>query len=129
MKKIIPLLFLCCNLFIVRAQQGTQPVTVTDMINIKQLGTASLSHNGKQVVFVVKSVIPDEATKGEYTYRSQIWLVPADGSAEARPLTSATVNSSQPVWSASDDQIAFVRTVKNKSQIFFYPLTVVKLSS
>jgi dipeptidyl aminopeptidase/acylaminoacyl peptidase len=118
MKKIILLLVLCCNLFIVRAQHGTQPVTVTDVINIKQLGTASLSHNGKQVVFVVKSVIPDEATKGEYTYRTQIWLVPADGSAEARPLTSATVNSSQPVWSANDDQIAFVRTVKNKSQIF-----------
>jgi dipeptidyl aminopeptidase/acylaminoacyl peptidase len=122
MKKTLLSLFLILSLFIVKAQNGSQPVTVTDMTRIKQLSSASLSHNGREVAFTVTSVEPDEAAKGEYLYRTQIWLVPADGSAEARPLTSATVSSTQPVWSPNDGQIAFARVVKGKSQIFLLSL-------
>jgi len=123
MKKILLFLFLNCFVFFIAvAQRGNQSVTVTDMTRIKQIGGASLSHNGKQVVFTVTSAEPDENAKGEYIYRSQIWMVPADGSTEARPLTSGTVNSSQPAWSANDEEIAFVRAVKGKSQIFLLPL-------
>lgn len=122
MKKIFLLLYLSVGLLIAKAQQGSQPVTVTDMIKIKQITNASLSHDGKQVIFNVTSVEPDDANKGEYLYRSRIWIVPADGSSEARPLTSSTVNSSAPAWSANNQQIAFVRTVKGKPQIFLLPL-------
>jgi dipeptidyl aminopeptidase/acylaminoacyl peptidase len=122
MKKILLFLVLNCLVFIAVAQHGNQSVTVTDMTHIKQISGATLSHNGKQVVFTVTSVEPDENAKGEYIYRSQIWMVPTDGSAEARPLTSGTVNSSQPAWSANDEEIAFVRAVKGKSQIFLLPL-------
>ena len=122
MKKTLLFLFLILGFYVAQAQNGSQPITVSDMTHIKQLGTASLSHNGKLVVFTVLSVEPDETTKEEYIYRTQIWLVPADGSAEPRALTSASVNSSQPVWSANDSQIAFVRAVKGKSQIFVLSL-------
>jgi len=122
MKKTLLFLFLTFNIFLLRAQNGSQPVTVTDLTKIVQLGTASFSHNGKWVVFVSKSILPDEDKKNEYIYRTQIWLVPADGSEPPRALTSGTVNSSQPVWSANDEQIAFVRSVKDKSQIFLLSL-------
>lgn len=122
MKKTLFLLLLIFSLHTVQAQQSNQLITVTDMARIKQLSNATLSHNGRQVVFTVTSVEPDETAKGEYIYRNQIWLVPADGSAAARPLTSATVNSSQPVWSANDEQIAFVRVIKSKPQIFLLSL-------
>ncbi|HWZ15581.1 MAG TPA: S9 family peptidase [Mucilaginibacter sp.] len=122
MKKSLLSLFLILSSFIGKAQNGSQLITVTDMTRIKQLSSASLSHNGTEVAFAVTSVEPDEAAKGEYVYRTQIWLVPADGSAEARPLTSAAVNSTQPVWSPNDGQIAFARVVKGKSQIFLLSL-------
>lgn len=122
MKKTLLSLFIICGLYTAKAQQGSQLITVTDMTRTKQAGTASLSHNGKQVVFTVLSIEPDEANKGEYTYRTQIWMVPADGSTPARQLTTATVSSSQAVWSANDEQIAFVRSVKSKSQIFLLSL-------
>ena len=122
MKKALLLLLIIGGLYNAKAQTGSQLITVTDMTRIKQAGTASLSHNGKQVVFTVLSVEPDEVTKGEYVYRTQIWMVPADGSAPARQLTSSNTSSSQAVWSANDEQIAFVRSVKNKSQIFLLSL-------
>lgn len=122
MKKLLLFLFLIFSLYAVKAQQGSQGITVTDITRIKQLGGASLSHSGKEIAFTVTSVVPDEAAKGEYMYRTQIWLIPADGSAQARPLTSATVNSTQPVWAPNDEQIAFARVVKGKSQIFLLAL-------
>jgi dipeptidyl aminopeptidase/acylaminoacyl peptidase len=122
MKKTLLSLFLILSLYIANAQNGSQPITVTDMTRIKQLSSVTLSHNGREVAFAVTSVEPDEAAKGEYVYRTQIWLVPADGSAEARPLTSAAVNSAQPTWSPNDEQIAFARVVKGKSQIFLLSL-------
>jgi dipeptidyl aminopeptidase/acylaminoacyl peptidase len=122
MKKALLFLFLIFSLYTVKAQQGNQLITVTDMARIKQLSSASLSHNGKQVVFMVTSVEPNETIKGEYVYRTQLWLVPSDGSTAARPLTSAIGGSSQPVWSANDEQIAFVRVVKTRPQIFLLSL-------
>ncbi|MDB5132694.1 MAG: peptidase family protein [Mucilaginibacter sp.] len=122
MKKTLLSLLLILSLFIVKAQNGSQLVTVTDMTRVKQLSSASLSHNGREVAFAVTSVEPDEAAKSEYVYRTQIWLVPADGSAQARPLTSSLVSSTLPVWSPNDEQIAFARVVKGKSQIFLLSL-------
>lgn len=122
MKKIICVLILACLQITVPAQQGTQPVRVTDLTLIRQIPYASLSHNGKQIVFTLTSILPDETNKNEYVYRNQFWIVPTDGSVEARPLTSASISSSQAVWNANDDQIAFVRVVKEKPQVFLLSL-------
>lgn len=122
MKKYFLLTLLAASLLIAKAQQGTGLISVTDINRIKQLGSASLSHNGQQVIFTVTSVEPDEAAKNEFLYRTRIWLVPADGSAEPRPLTSSTANSTQPAWSPNDEQVAFVRAVKGKPQVFLLSL-------
>jgi len=88
------------------------------MTKIVQLGTVSFSHNGKWIMFVSKSITPDESNKNEYNYHTQVWIVPSDGSEMPRALTALTTNGSQPVWSKDDEQIAFVHSVKGKSQIF-----------
>ncbi|MCJ8210527.1 S9 family peptidase [Mucilaginibacter sp. RS28] len=122
MKKLLLLFSLAFGLATVKAQNGTQPVTVTDLTRIQQLGTATLSHDGKQVVFTIKYIVPDENNKKEFTYKTRIWLVPADGSTPARPITTDAANSSQAVWSPDDSQLVFVRVVKTQSQLFLLSL-------
>ncbi|OKS88504.1 S9 family peptidase [Mucilaginibacter polytrichastri] len=122
MKKTLFLLLLSGSLFSLKAQQGKQAITVTDMAKIKQLNSVSFSHNGKQIAFRVTSIVPDETNKAEYAYRNQIWLVPADGSAEARAITAIATSSGQPTWSPDDSKLAFTRVIKGKTQIFLMPL-------
>ncbi len=122
MKKTLLLLLLSGSLFSLKAQQGKQPITVTDMVKIKQINSASFSHNGKQIAFRVTSIVPDEEKKAEYAYRNQIWLVPADGSAPARAITAIATSSGQPTWSPDDSQLAFTRVVKGHTQIFLMSL-------
>jgi len=122
MKKLLLLFFLFFSIYTLRAQQDSHLISVTDMTKIVQLGTSSFSHNGKWVVFVTKSIVPNDDKKYEYVYHTQIWIAPSDGSEAPRALTALTTNGSQPAWSADDKQIAFVRSIKDNSQIFLLSL-------
>lgn len=103
------------------AQNGTEPVRVTDMLRIKQASNVVISPDGKQAVFVVTGIEPDGDQKWEYKYLSQIYLVPTDGSAAPRPLT-VKENASQPEWSPDGNQLVFVRSVNTKPQLFLLSL-------
>ena len=63
-----------------------------------------ISPNGSQVAFVLVNVNEDKDR-----YETQIYVVPSDGSAPPRPLTSGR-NDRSPRWSPSGREIAFVRT-------------------
>ena len=62
----------------------------------------------------------------EYEYRHQLWLVTLNGNQPPRQLTFHEGGASNPVWHPGGKQIAFVRTVEEKSQIFVLPLRVEK---
>lgn len=121
MKKILPLVFWLLGLGTLQAQNGNDPVKVTDLLKVRTLGTLSLNKDGSKALFTVLSAEPDGDSKLEFKNSTQIWLANTDGSAEPKQLTGKE-NASQAVFSPDGKQIAFVRTVDGKSQIFLLPL-------
>lgn len=108
-----------------QAQQGQELVKVTDLLKIKQINSVEISGDGSQLVFGVTQIVPDPEKEGkeEYKYSSQLYLMPANGKQEPRQLTYAEEGASQPAWSPDGSQLAFVRTVEDKPQIFLLSLS------
>lgn len=98
------------------SQNGNNPVSMTDMTHIAQLGNIVVSPDGKMVAYTVQTIESDKAKAGEYLYRTQIWMVPFDGSSQPRQLTTAATNSTNPHW-LDNDRLTFARTVESKTQI------------
>jgi dipeptidyl aminopeptidase/acylaminoacyl peptidase len=104
---------------------GQVPVKVTDLLKIKSVGEITLSKDGSQAAFVVTEIESDTGAKPagpaasgwDYKYVNHIYIVPADGSAPPRQLTSKE-SASSPAWSPDGKQLAFVRAVDGKPQIF-----------
>jgi len=108
-----------------RAQVGKEPVKVTDMLKIATVGDVHLSPDGQLGAFTLTTIEPDTAGKPgkwDYKYLTQIWLVPSDGSAPARQLTTAKEGASQPAWRPDGRGIAFVRASDGKPQLFVLSL-------
>ncbi|HEX9249853.1 MAG TPA: hypothetical protein VF856_10155, partial [Gemmatimonadaceae bacterium] len=86
------------------AAQGRRPIAETDLFKFVWAADPEISPNGSQVAFVRVNVNEDKDR-----YETQIFVVPADGSAPPRPLTSGR-NDRSPRWSPNGREIAFVRT-------------------
>ena len=105
------------------SQSPSNNIQVTDLLQIKQVGSVALSPDGKKVAFTVNAIIPDDDNKGDFQYRTHIYLANSIGESNVRPLTSGSVGASQPVWSPDGNSIAFTRVIKSKSQIFILSLS------
>ncbi|HXB95715.1 MAG TPA: prolyl oligopeptidase family serine peptidase, partial [Puia sp.] len=108
-----------------RAQSQQEPVKATDLLKIKTVGDIHLNKDGRLAVFTLTTIEPDTAgkpSKWDYKYLTQLYIVPSDGSAPPRPLTTAREGASQPAWSPDDRQLAFVRNVDGKPQVFLLSL-------
>jgi len=116
MKKLI-LLLSCCYCGLLCAQKGQEPMKVTDMLKIRQVGAITLSPDGSKAVFSVTAIEPDSDARWEYKYVNQLYLVPVDGSAAPR-LLSSKENATQPTWSPDGKQLAFTKAVEGKPQVF-----------
>ncbi len=103
------------------AQNGKDPVKVTDLLKIKSIGGITLSNDGSKAAFTVTSIEPDGDNKWEYKYINQVWMTTTDGSSSPKQLT-AKEGSSQPAWSPDGKQLAFVRLADGKPQIFLLSL-------
>jgi dipeptidyl aminopeptidase/acylaminoacyl peptidase len=84
--------------------QSRRPISETDLFKFVWAADPQISPNGSQVAFVRVNVNEDKDR-----YETQIFVVPADGSAPPRPLTAGR-NDRAPRWSPSGREIAFVRT-------------------
>lgn len=93
------------------------------MLKIKTINNVALSPDGSKVVFTLTSIEPEsESDKWEYKYITQLWMAPAEAGAAPVQLTFSKDGASQPAWSPDGKQIAFVRQVEGKAQVFILSL-------
>lgn len=98
-----------------------RPITETDILDFKWIGDPQVSPDGSQIAFVRVIVNVDRDR-----YETSIFLVPANGSANARPMTSGPFDTS-PRWSPDGRTLAFVRAVEKdgkpgKGQLYLIPI-------
>jgi dipeptidyl aminopeptidase/acylaminoacyl peptidase len=117
MRKVAILLLLVVLYFQSAAQNGTDPVKVTDMLRIKSIGGITLSKDASMAVFTVTSIEPEGESKTEFKYVNQVWLTNTVPGSTPKQMTSKE-NASQPALSPDGKQLAFVRTVDGKAQVF-----------
>lgn len=96
-----------------------QPPTHETLYLMKRVGGPSISPDGKLVVFSV--------TEPSYDKKEQVadlWIVPSDGSAKPRKITSMKAGEGDPAWSPDSRRIAFTakRDADEVSQIYILDL-------
>ena len=85
-----------------QAQEARHAITHEDVWLMKRVGAPATSPDGKWVVFLVTEPAYDDQEKV-----ADLWIVPGDGSAEARRLTSNKAREGDVAWSADSRRIAF----------------------
>jgi dipeptidyl aminopeptidase/acylaminoacyl peptidase len=110
--------FLLC-LLAAAAFGQKRPITHEDVWLMKRVGEPVVSPDGRQVVFSLTEPDYDPAKQV-----SDLWIVPADGSAPPRRLTSSRAPESGAAFSPSGDRIAFStrREGDDAPQIYVLPL-------
>lgn len=87
---------------VVGAQPDRRPVELADYYKLESIGGTALSPDGKTVAFVRTFIVESENRR-----HSEIWTVPADGSAEPRRLTNPAFSSNAPRWSPDGRLLTF----------------------
>ncbi|HLK27753.1 MAG TPA: S9 family peptidase [Puia sp.] len=99
------------------AQNKKEPVKVTDMLKIKSISGVTINKDGSKAAFTVTNIEPETGSKWDYKYVNHIYVTATDGSSSPKELT-VKEGASQPAWSPDGKQLAFVRAVDGKPQIF-----------
>jgi dipeptidyl aminopeptidase/acylaminoacyl peptidase len=94
-------------------------MTSEDLNRLRFVSDPQLSPDGSQVAYVVTWVDDEDHTR----YRSQLMLVPFDGSMPPRALTSGKHRDTAPRWSPDGCSLAFLSDRDgDRSQLFVLPL-------
>ena len=96
-----------------QAQGAKRPMSLDDIMAIKQVGAPNLSPDGRWVTYTVGGWEHPQAkgdtAKGDvHENRSHVWLVATDGASPARQLTFSERGESSPQFSPDGGTIAFI---------------------
>ncbi|RTZ01462.1 S9 family peptidase [Flavobacterium sp. RSP49] len=122
MKKISLLLLFIATLQATIAQNGTEPVHLTDLLKIKTINNVTLTKDGTKVAFTLTTIEPDQTSTEDYKYRTQIYSASTANTAAPLQLTTSKEGATKPAWSPDGKQLAFTRSVEDKSQVFILSL-------
>ena len=105
MKHILPSLSLCAACLLIAepaAAQEKRPITVDDLLAIRDVSAVDLSPDGKWAAYTVT-----RNDVGKDKVLSQVWMVSTDDKT-ALPLTGGTYSASDAKWSPDGTQLAFL---------------------
>lgn len=117
------LLPIAASLLIASPAAAQQParhtITHEDIFLMKRVGAPSLSPDGRWIVFSVT-----EPSYVEADQSSDLWLVPADGSAQPRRLTNTRGGEGGVAWSPDGRRVAFTARREGDEATQIYLLDV-----
>src|SRR5579862_624474 len=105
------------------AQGAKRPMSIDDIMNMRNVGAPNISPNGALVTFTVgawehpnakseeakgNGAKSDTAKGDRHETRSHVWMVPTDGSQPARQLTFGERGENAPSFSPDGSTIAFL---------------------
>ena len=98
--------------------QSKRPATFDDVLNINALQGATVSPDGRQVIYAVRKWVSEQE---RMEARTHIWKVATDGSAPARQITFGEKGDTQAQFSPDGKFISFVSargSAEAKAQIY-----------
>ncbi len=114
--------FLLLLLFTQQVFAQNEKVLVSDITRINQVVSLSVSPDGSKAVYTLKSAVPNPDKPYEFDYQTHLFLTDLKEPGHHKALTRGKESASQPVFSPDGKSVAFVRTVKEKAQVFIMPL-------
>jgi dipeptidyl aminopeptidase/acylaminoacyl peptidase len=117
--RIHHLLALCAVLgsSVFAADMPRHPMGVADLLSLHRLSDPQISPDGKWVLYTIADVV-----EGENRTNSDVWIIAADGSGQARALTNSPRHDRHARWSPDGKWIAFESMREGTSQIFLLPI-------
>ena len=100
------------------AAQAGRPFTAKELVTLKRVSSPRVSPDGKSVVFALRET-DLEANKG----RTDLWLVPADGSAAPRALTRTPDSEGSPEWAPDGQSVYFTSSKGGSAQVWRLPVS------
>src|SRR5215203_2765194 len=102
--------------------QSKRPATFDDVLNVKAVQGATVSSDGKQVVYGVREWMSEQ---DKMESRTHIWKVATDGNSPARQITFGDKGDTAAQFSPDGKFISFLSargSAEAKTQVYLMPI-------